>query len=422
MSSPLRILLMPVGSAGDVHPFVGIGGELKRRGHDVTIATNEHFKTLIESVGLKFIMLGTDEQFRSVIANPDLWSPGLKASRMVFGMATRQLEEQYDLAAHGGWNVVAAGPLALGARIAHDATGVPLATVQLAPSVFLSCQRPPKLPGLIMPDWFPLPVKRGIYRIADAIIDGIAARPVNQFRAQLGLPPIKRIVSQWWNSPQRIICMFPDWFGMPADDWPKQARLTGFGLYDERDATTLPQQLGAFLDGGSPPIAFTPGSANVHGERFFADSVKACETLEKRAILLTRHAQQIPTNLPTSAIHCDYAPFSALLPRCAALVHHGGVGTTAQALAAGIPQLVMPLSHDQFDNAHHVCRLGVGEVLPGKRYNAGRAAAKLGSIINDHATIARCRDIASRITLGEGVALAADEVEKCAEIRSPKSE
>src|SRR5690606_28085627 len=143
-----------------------------------------------------------------------------------------------------------------------------------APSVFLSCQRPPKLPGLIMPDWFPLPLKRGIYRIADAIIAGIAATPANEFRAQLGLPPIQRIVGRWWNSPQRIICMFPDWFGRPADDWPKQARLTGFGLYDERDAMDLPQRLGEFLDGGSPPIAFTPGSANIHGEQFFADSLK----------------------------------------------------------------------------------------------------------------------------------------------------
>lgn len=407
----LRILLMPVGSAGDVHPLVGVGGELRRRGHQVTVATNEHFQRLIEGVGLEFIRLGTREQYQAVIAHADLWSPGLRASRVVFGLATRQLREQYEIVARGGWSVVAAGPLALGARIAQDALGVPLATVQLAPSVFLSCQRPPKLPGLFMPRWCPSALKRAIYRLADAAIDNIAAGPVNQFRSELGLPPIRRIVGRWWNSPRRVIAMFPAWFGPPADDWPTQVRLTGFGLYDERGAAAMPERLIRFLDGGPPPIVFTPGSANIHGERFFAASLDACRRLGRRALLLTRHPEQIPRDLPATALHCDYAPFSVLLPRCAALVSHGGVGTVAQALAAGIPQLVTPLSHDQFDNAWQVQRLGVGATLTGRRYSASRAAAKLGMMLEDDSMHGRCRELAGRITPGEGLARAADEIE-----------
>src|SRR6185436_13395214 len=97
-----------------------------------------------------------------------------------------------------------------------------------------------------------------------------------------------------------------------------------------------------------------------------------CALLGRRGILLTRHREQVPDNLPREVIHIDYAPFSQLLPRCAALVHHGGIGTSAQALASGVPQLVTPFTHDQPDNAARLKRLGGAEVLPSSRYRAHR--------------------------------------------------
>jgi UDP:flavonoid glycosyltransferase YjiC (YdhE family) len=138
-------------------------------------------------------------------------------------------------------------------------------------------------------------------------------------------------------------------------------------------------ELERFLAAGEKPIAFTPGSAMQFGQSFFRESAKACELLNRRGILLSRHREHIPVDLPPTVRHFDYAPFSRILPRCAALVHHGGIGTTSQALAAGVPQLIMPMAHDQFDNAHRVARLGAGDVIKRRNYRAKAAAAKLNT-------------------------------------------
>jgi UDP:flavonoid glycosyltransferase YjiC (YdhE family) len=118
------------------------------------------------------------------------------------------------------------------------------------------------------------------------------------------------------------------------------------------------------------------------GKQFFRTSIEACRRINRRGVLLTRHAEQIPQNLPDGIIHVPYAPFSQLLPHVAALVHHGGIGTSAQAMRAGVRQLVTPMAHDQFDNAARLKRLGVARVLPYPRYTARRAARELRKLIS----------------------------------------
>ena len=145
-------------------------------------------------------------------------------------------------------------------------------------------------------------------------------------------------------------------------------RLTGFPLYDEGDVAPLSADLQRFLEAGDPPIAFTPGSANWQGRHFLTESAGACRLLGRRGILLTRHREHVPDPLPPGVIHVDFAPFSRLLPRCAAVVHHGGIGSAAQGLAAGVPQLAMPMAHDQLDNATRLKRLGVARWVAQKAF------------------------------------------------------
>ncbi|MEM1013565.1 MAG: nucleotide disphospho-sugar-binding domain-containing protein, partial [Planctomycetota bacterium] len=182
-------------------------------------------------------------------------------------------------------------------------------------------------------------------------------------------------------------------------------------LYDERDTQQLPADLAAFLDEGDPPIAFTPGSAMFFGEAFFKAAVEACQRLGRRGLLLTRHADHLPSDLPTGVRHVAFAPFSGLLPRCAAVVHHGGIGTLSQGFAAGIPQIVMPMAHDQPDNARRLIDLGVGGAIVPKRFKPGRLATLLKRLLNDPAVADRCRSLATKVTAHDGLARAADEVE-----------
>jgi UDP:flavonoid glycosyltransferase YjiC (YdhE family) len=291
--------------------------------------------------------------------------------------------------------------LAFGARIAQETLRLPGVAVHLSPSIFFSAIEPPKFKGVFLPPWLPVGLKRAMLSFASAVfIDRIFAGPVNDFRKTLNLPPVRGILKEWCHSPQRVIGLFPAWYAQPQADWPPQAVVTGFPLFDEKDVAGLTPELELFLERGSPPIVFTPGSANLYGHKFFDAGIRACTLLNRRGILLTRHSEQIPKNLPAGVIHAPYAPFSQLLPRSAALVHHGGIGTTAQGLHAGIPQLIMPMSFDQPDNADRVQRLGAGDWLSPRKFTAKNVAAKLARLLESTAVKDACGVITGRFATG----------------------
>jgi UDP:flavonoid glycosyltransferase YjiC (YdhE family) len=190
--------------------------------------------------------------------------------------------------------------------------------------------------------------------------------------------------------------------------------LTGFPLYDERDVALADGEWREFLDDGEAPIVFTPGSANVHGREFFAAAAEACQLLGRRGMLLTRYADQIPGALPPGVRHFSFAPFSAVLPRAAALVHHGGIGTLSQALAAGTPQLIMPLSHDQPDNAQRVQTLGVGRSIAERKFTAKGAADALKRLLSSSAVARNCRAVAEKLRGDDSLERTCDLVERLA--------
>ena len=156
------------------------------------------------------------------------------------------------------------------------------------------------------------------------------------------------------------------------------------------------------------------------GHDFFAAAASACQRLQRRGILLTRYPEQLPDALPPGVLHVGYAPFSQLLPHAAALVHHGGIGTTSQSLAAGVAQLVMPMAHDQFDNAQHVRQLGVGDWLPRRRFTAARVAARLQHLLTDSGVAQATRAAASQLKqTPDGCAAAADAIESLMRVQPP---
>jgi len=193
-----------------------------------------------------------------------------------------------------------------------------------------------------------------------------------------------------------VIGFFPDWYAAPQPDWPPQTRLTGFPCFDEGSDEVLPQEVEEYLRQGEAPLVFMPGSLMQGAEHFFAESVGACLKLGRRGILLTRFAHQLPGELPEEVRHFDYVPFSLLLPRAAALVHHGGIGTASQALRAGVPQLIHPLAFDQHDNAARLRRLGVGDRIDPSRFRAPAVAERLESLLTAPSVAERCREIAGR--------------------------
>jgi len=413
----MTYLLITLGSHGDVHPYIGMGMELLRRGHRVVLVTNAHFESLARGAGLEFEAMGSEKAFQDGIRNPDLWHPS-RGWKLVFQWgALPWVRPVYDLVERywretNGEVALIASSLVLGARMAHDKLGVPFATVHLSPGIFRSNIDPPTLPNLPFLRYVPQGLRKHIWAGGDKyVIDPLLAPSINATRAELGMGPVSGIANEWWNSPMLVIGLFPEWFAPRVSDWPAQVVLTDFPMYDEADISPLAPELQQWLDEGEAPVAFTPGSAMIHGHDFFRVATDACVKLNRRGVLLTRHAQQIPKNLPPSVRHVAYAPFSTLLPRCAALVHHGGIGTTAQALRAGIAQLIMPMSHDQPDNAMRLRRLGVGDFVKPRAFRARRVAQKLDRLLTSPDVKASLQRLRSKFEQATGLAGTCDLIE-----------
>ncbi len=396
---PLNILMFPVGSAGDVYPHLGLGRALRERGHRVTLLTSGYFRETAEREGFDFVDLVPEDDFLRLVGNPLLWDP-LRGAKAIMELFTvESIREAYQTVVdhyEPGNTVAVTSAIGFAARIAHDKIGIPLVTVDLQPMVLWSKYDSPVLPGIprgkFVPGWF----KNSLYGLAERfILDPMICPTLNKFRREIDLPPVRKLTS-WWHSPQAILGLWPEWYGPVQPDWPPQLTLTGFPLWTEKANEPLPDDVESFLAAGDPPIVFTPGTANMFGHQFFRESLKACEQLGRRGMFFSKFDDHIPDDLPETVQHFRYAAFQALLPRVAGIVHHGGIGTTSNAMVAGIPQLIMPLSHDQPDNAWRLKKLGIGDWLVPKHYRAGKVAEKLGRLLTSEEVKAATMEVASR--------------------------
>jgi rhamnosyltransferase subunit B len=396
---PLHVLLPTLGSAGDVHPMVALGLALRARGHRATLITNPLFAPLAERVGLDFRPLGNVASARAAIANPQLWHArrGLSYVLELIAPAMGELYELIEREADAR-TVVAASTLALGARVAQEHLGIPTATVHLQPSVLRS-RHDSGWAGRVrlsarQPGW----VKQAFFWLVDRlVIDRYLAVPLNELRAHLGMAPIERVFDRWLHSPLCVIGLFPEWFATPQPDWPPHTHLVGFVQWDTDDPEDQWARIRGFVQAAEPPVVITPGSAAATRQRYFTESLLALHALGRRAVLVTNFPEQLPARLPAGIVVCAYVPFSQLLPHAGLLVHHAGIGTLAQAIRAGVPQLLVPAAFDQFDNAARVQQLGLGAVLPATRYVGHRALPIMRELLADAVLRRRCQGYAARL-------------------------
>jgi UDP:flavonoid glycosyltransferase YjiC (YdhE family) len=208
-----------------------------------------------------------------------------------------------------------------------------------------------------------------------------------------------------------VIAFFPEWFAAAQPDWPANTHAVGFPLWDADGEVAPLAEAEEFLDAGAAPVIFTPGSAGSTMQRFFKESVKAAREMGLRAMLVTNYPEQVPENLPPNIQVFGYLPFSEVLPRAALLVYHGGVGTLAQGIKAGIPHLVVPHGYDQFDSGWRIEQLGLGRSIAQSRYRARRVVPIIESILSDGTSAQRRREFAARIDSEDAVTRACKLIE-----------
>lgn len=388
----MHVIVSGIGSAGDVNPFIEIARELVTRGHEVDFIASPYFEEKLKLSKLNLVPFGTREQFLETATDPEMWHP-----RRGFAATWRALKESlrihYQLIAERhkrGKTVLLNSTIAMGGRLAQEKLHIPAATVHLAPSCILSADAPPHFPGLTIPMWLPHPIRRAIMDMVDRFgLDSVCAEDLNAVRSELGLAPVSHVFGRWLHSPDLVIGAFPEWFAPIKNDWPANSVLTGFPVHQTSGREKLSAELERFLDNGASPVAFTAGSAMGNPREYFMKAVEVVRRSGVRAIFVSVFTDQVRDLLPPDAIHVEYAPFDQLLPRVSVLAHHGGIGTSAQALAAGTAQLILPFAHDQFDNADRFRGLNVADT-GSVRDKPERLALKLTRLLKDEQVAEAC--------------------------------
>lgn len=419
-----RIVLSTFGSFGDIHPYIAIALELKTRGHHPVFATSEAYREKMVSAGIDF------HPVRPLV--PSYYEPEVladfigracdprKGTEFVADMILPHVRDIYDDldSATEGADLLLTHPLPLVGPIIAQKKRLNWISSVLAPFSFLSSYDP-----IVPPQWPSLHralrlspwIGRGALALARIKIDRIM-HPVYKLRFDLGMPRGEPPIINGQHSPTKVLALFSKLLATPQLDWPANTVVTGFPWYDRRDffgETKTPSGLIDFLDSGPPPIVFTLGSTAIWvAHNFYRDSIEAARGLGRRALVLIGHARNMPPlPLPEGVAAFEYAPYSEVLSRACAIVHHGGVGTTGQGMRSGKPVLVVPHALDQFDNAARVERLGCGRGLYRPRYNVESAIHELKKLLENQDYSDAATRVGEIVRRGDGASLAADEIE-----------
>lgn len=418
MSIGKRIVLNTWGSFGDVHPYLAIALELRARGHRPVIATMEGYREKIEAAGLELAPVRPNipapkEQSPELIEK--IMEPRTGPQFLMEEIVYPAIRDAYQdlLIAVEGADVLITHPAAPAGPLVGRKTGMPWISTVLAPLSFFSVYDPPIPPVM---QWtttlFKFLGPRFLKLFFDVMKSEYKAKPVAEFRAELGLSDYGNPMFDGQHSPLRVLALFSKIFGAPQPDWPPQTEITGFCFY--HGESTLPPELLDFLDSGPPPIVFTLGSSAVWvGREFYRESIEAAKQLGQRAVLLIGDERNHPgVTLPDSMIAVDYVAYNSLMPRASIVVHHGGVGTTSHGLLAGVPTLIVPFAFDQSDNADHARRLGVSRTVYRNKYRAPRVAKHLHKLLSHPRYAQSATKVSRQLKQENGPARAADLIEQ----------
>lgn len=359
-----RAAVLAVGSAGDVAPLAAVAARLAARGLQTTLLAPQRYASLVGATDIAFTTIGADDTFADVFDGKDVWTArhGLAASWRYYGAAMRS----GYAALRRGWTsddtVLVSSSFAVAARLAEECDGFVNTTVHLSPSLVFSRVRPPRWPARSIPPGWPQWLQEGLSAAAERwAIDPVIGAQVNPFLAELGRPPRRRLFSQWIHSPRRVAYAFPQWLAPAASDWPAAGVYAGF---PRRSGAPRPLsgEVEAFLrEGAGPAVVVTAGTAVATRPAWVGRVVAFLLARGARVIVVEKDGA--PVAASTSLLRVPFAPFESLLPRVRWVVHHGGIGTAAEALRAGIAQWLVPTSHDQPDNADRLQRLGLAYTL-----------------------------------------------------------
>lgn len=427
----MKLALVAYGTLGDVYPFLAVGRELSNKGHDVLVATLPQYRDTAASLGLDFAPLCDGRLLDDFIRNRASWDIATGSNSFFSDLIIPFVDPvfRFVTSLDPENTCVLASVLAMGARIARETAPFRLATLCPYPAFIPSRARPPALPRIdfagLGQSWRSRPFFRmlggldrllmgpprenprsyvGINRSAlrkrlfsEAYIrisDFQCAAFLNRYRRDLGLAERTRYFGDYLFSPDLVVGLFPEWFAPRQPDWPENTILTSFPRLERphQSPSEAFRRFVAAMD--ATPILFTFGSQKKGNRELFELAAQACEELGRPAIFLSRNAADMPPGLSPRMIHLEFEPLPDILPHVRLIVHHAGIGTSADALRAGIPQILLPFCYDQPDNATRLQRLGVGKMLSAGNLTVDRLKETIRHVLQTPQYMDRARHYA----------------------------
>jgi UDP:flavonoid glycosyltransferase YjiC (YdhE family) len=411
----VKVVLTALGTLGDVAPLLAVAGALEALGVGTVVLVNPAFEAYARGLGLTVHAVGPAWDMETIAKNPRYRDPS-HVWREVFAPRIRG-DFATTLTAIDG--IKAAGVVnhfwCHGGAFAAEARGLPWATIALAPLAWLSSRDPSQLTGRPLPRWLLSPIVRWFLRPRT----GRTYEPaVRQAARDVGLRPL---ADRFWGVQRRaavnIGLWSPFWRGR-ADDDPPAARIVGFpaSLAESR----LPPEVETFLGAGEPPVVMGLGSVlPAVAQALYREVAEACVQLGRR-VLLVGATREVGDGLRPAVHTTTAAPYAAVFPRACLVLHHGGIGSTADGLRAGRPTLVVPFGNDQYDNAWRVERMRVGVMLEKGRAAGHALRDALRRCLTSPSLSPAAAAVANRIRGEEdGAAAAAREIRRAFEEARP---
>ncbi len=420
----MRIAIIALGSRGDVQPYIALGVGLQKAGHDIRLITHENFESLVRSNGLAFCSARGNVQ--DFVESKEMRELTEKGNFIAITMQTAKAAKQAaihwaedSLEACQGCDLIIAGVggLYIGIALAEK-LNLPLLQAYLFP--FTPTR---DFPSILLPA--SMSRLGGAFNHAShtltrqAIWQGFRSADSAARQQVLGLPA----ASFWGPYNAERLQNMPILYGFspsvipkPAD-WGDNIHVTGYWFLDESPDWTPPADLLNFLENGSAPIYVGFGSMGSRKPEETADLVlQALARTQQRAILMSGWGGLSSANLPDSVFMVDSIPHSWLFPRVAAVVHHGGAGTTAAGLRAGVPSIITPFFGDQPFWGHRVAELGAGVApIPRKNLSVDALAGAIQQVVTDQTMRERAAQIGAKIRAEDGIAQAVGIIQEFGE-------
>ncbi|QEY17124.1 glycosyltransferase [Cellvibrio sp. KY-GH-1] len=407
-----QVVIYALGTGGDIDPMVALGIELMRRGYRVSFLTNDYFQARVSAAGLEFISVGTLEQYHlgnSVTA----WESRNHVDNFEHYHAPAFEPAFNFVKSLVGKNVLV---LALGeengAAAAAEKFRLPYVKMLLSPNIVFSAYSPPAPMKWAIPKRIPRFIVRFLLRRNRKTRFKVFCRMEHTqaylaTRQRLGCS----LTFQTQSNAVLQLGFFPEWFGMPAKDWPTNLKLVGFPLQN-RASNQSRNELDRFIEQQGAPLIFTSGTGVKDVVELFTEGRKICEQLQVPGVFVGGASGAEILQGSSLCLHLDYIDFEHALSKALAIVHHGGMGTTAQAIKAGIPQLIRPIKYDQPDNADRIYKLGLGTYVMPEQFKAEVVAPMIGNMLQKAKSSKALRFYAEDVNNSRAIVDACDVIER----------